>query len=156
MPEYGLTPQGPNIKRLDVILNEMHQELSEKWGVNTKQNPESLLNHLLTNFADQLAELWEFGEQVYFSQYPSTAEGTSLDNAAHLHGACEHYGRDEAESERHLVGNHLYGCKIVLSHPLHRHRRHDAGRRHDDCVGYEPEDEPVADGSTADFPLLVQ
>lgn len=87
MPEYGLTPQGPNIKRLDVILDEMHQELSEKWGVNTKQNPESLLNHLLTNFADKLAELWEFGEQVYFSQYPSTAEGTSLDNAAQYGGS---------------------------------------------------------------------
>ena len=30
--EYGLTPQGPNIKRLDVILDELHTELSEKWG----------------------------------------------------------------------------------------------------------------------------
>lgn len=87
MADYGLTPQGPNIKRLDVILNEMHQQLSEKWGVNTKQNPESLLNHLLTNIADQIAELWEFGEDVYHSQYPSTAEGTSLDNAAQYGGS---------------------------------------------------------------------
>lgn len=87
MADYGLTPQGPNIKRLDVILDEMHKQLSAKWGVNTKQNPESLLNHLLTNIADQLAELWEFGEDVYFSQYPSTAEGTSLDNAAQYGGS---------------------------------------------------------------------
>lgn len=87
MADYGLTPQGPNIKRLDVILDEMHQQLSEKWGVNTKQNPESLLNHLLTNIADQLATLWEFGEDVYHSQYPSTAEGTSLDNAAQYGGS---------------------------------------------------------------------
>lgn len=87
MADYGLTPQGPNIKRLDVILDEMHKQLSEKWGVNTKQNPESLLNHLLTNIADQIAELWEFGEDVYFSQYPSTAEGTSLDNAAQYGGS---------------------------------------------------------------------
>ena len=47
MADYGLTPQGPNIKRLDVILEEMHSGLSEKWGVNTRQNPESLLNHLV-------------------------------------------------------------------------------------------------------------
>ena len=38
MPDYGLTPQGPNIKRLDVILEEMHSSISEKVGVNTRQN----------------------------------------------------------------------------------------------------------------------
>lgn len=87
MADYGLTPQGPNIKRLDVILEEMHSGLSEKWGVNTRQNPESLLNHLLTNVADAIADLWEFGEAVYFSQYPATAEGRSLDNAAQYGGS---------------------------------------------------------------------
>lgn len=87
MPEYGLTPQGPNIKRLDDILEDMHTGLSESWGVNTRQNPESLLNHLLTNFADAIAELWEFGEKVYYSQYPASAEGVSLDNAAQYGGS---------------------------------------------------------------------
>lgn len=86
MAEYGLTPKGPNIKRLDVILDEMHTELSERWGVNTRQNPESFLNDLLTAAADKIAELWEFGEDVYYSQYPSTAEGISLDNAAQYGG----------------------------------------------------------------------
>lgn len=86
MAEYGLTPKGPNIKRLDVILDEMHTELSEKWGVNTRQNPESFINDLLTSAADKIAELWEFGEDVYYSQYPSTAEGISLDNAAQYGG----------------------------------------------------------------------
>lgn len=87
MAEYGLTNDGPNIKRLDVILDEMHDDLSERWGVNTRQNTESFINHLLTNVADQIAELWEFGENVYYSQYPSSAEGVSLDNAAQLSGA---------------------------------------------------------------------
>lgn len=86
MAEYGLTPKGPNIKRLDVILDEMHTELSKKWGVNTRQNPESFLNDLLTSAADKMAELWEFGEDVYNSHYPSTAEGISLDNAAQFGG----------------------------------------------------------------------
>ena len=87
MPDYGLTPNGPNIKRLDVILDDMHKNLSEKWGVNTRQNPESVVNHLLTNIADAIAELWEFGENIYYSQYPSTAEGTSLDHAAQFGGS---------------------------------------------------------------------
>ena len=39
MSEYGLTPNGPNIKRLDVILDEMHTALSKRWGVNTRRGP---------------------------------------------------------------------------------------------------------------------
>lgn len=84
--KYGLTPNGPNPKRLDVILEEMHSKLIEKTGVNTRQNPESLLNHLLTNIADAIAELWEYGTDVYHSQYPMSAEGSSLDNAMQFGG----------------------------------------------------------------------
>ena len=75
MSTYGITPEGPNIKRLDTILDEMHNDLSEEWGVNTRQNPQSFLNHLLTNVADQFADVWEFGLDIYHSHYPSTAEG---------------------------------------------------------------------------------
>lgn len=84
--EYGLTKNGPNIKRLDTILEEMHQYVSEEWGVNTRQNPSSFLNCLFTDFADKIAELWEFGESVYYSQYPSTAEGINLDYAVEYAG----------------------------------------------------------------------
>lgn len=87
MPEYGLTPKGPNIKRMDVILDELHTALSERWGVNTRQNPQSYINHMLTNFADRLAELWELGLDIYHSEYPSTAQGADLDNAAQFGGS---------------------------------------------------------------------
>lgn len=87
MVKYGLTPQGPNPKRLDVILEQMHQRISERVGVNTRQNRQSLLNHLLTNIAYQIADLWEYGTGVYYSQYISSAEGVSLDNAAQFGGS---------------------------------------------------------------------
>lgn len=87
MSTYGITPEGPNIKRLDTILDEMHDDPSEEWGVNTRQNPQSFLNHLLTNVADQFADAWEFGLDIYHSHYPSTAEGVSLDNAAQYGGS---------------------------------------------------------------------
>ena len=86
MPEYGLTLQGPNIKRLDVLRSEIHTELSEQWGVNTQQDPESFINVIITNFADRLAELWELNESLYYAMYPSTAEGVNLDNAAQYGG----------------------------------------------------------------------
>lgn len=87
MAEYGITPNGPNIKRLDTIINDLHTNLSKKWGVNTQQNPESFLNHLLVNFADRCAELWELGEDIYYSMYPNSAEGISLDNASQYGGS---------------------------------------------------------------------
>lgn len=87
MAQYGLTPNGPNPKRLDVILAEMHESMTRRLGVNTRQNPQSLLNHLLTNVADQIAGLWEYGTDVYYSQYPATAEGRSLDSAAQFGGS---------------------------------------------------------------------
>lgn len=86
MAKYGLTPNGPNPKRLDVILDEIHTSLTEKLGVSTRQNPQSLLNHVLTNIADRIAELWEYGTDVYYSQYPSSAEGSSLDNSLQFGG----------------------------------------------------------------------
>ena len=86
MAKYGLTENGPNPKRLDVILDEMHESMSKRLGANTRQNPQSLLNHLLTNVADQIAELWEYGTDVYYSQYPSSAEGSSLDNCLQFGG----------------------------------------------------------------------
>lgn len=86
MARYGLTENGPNPKRLDVILDEMHESLTNKLGVNTRQNPQSLFNHVLTNVADGIAELWEYGSDIYYSQYPSSAEGSSLDNCLQFGG----------------------------------------------------------------------
>ena len=93
MADYGLTNKGPNIKRLDVILDQMHSQLSDAWGVNTRQNPQSFINHLLTNIADRIAELWEFGEDVYYSQYPSSAEGENLDMAVQYGGITREQAR---------------------------------------------------------------
>jgi uncharacterized phage protein gp47/JayE len=84
--DYGVTLTGVNIKRLDVILDEIHGDLSESWGVNARQNPQSLLNVLLTDFSDKIAELWEFGQGIYDSTRPYSAEGLSLDNAAQFGG----------------------------------------------------------------------
>ena len=65
----------------------MHERMSARLGVNTRQNPQSLLNHLLTNVADEIAELWEFGVDVYHSEYVSSATGVSLDYAAQFGGS---------------------------------------------------------------------
>ena len=66
MSEYGITERGVNIKRLDTIMDEVHTGLSDGWGVNTRLNPKSKLNVLVTNFSDKIAELWELGKGAPF------------------------------------------------------------------------------------------
>lgn len=85
--KYGVTPTGFSRKRLDEIIEEMHKDLSEGFGFNTRHNPKSFLGVLVTNFADKIAELWEVAEQGYNSMVPSTAEGVSLDRVMQLGGS---------------------------------------------------------------------
>ena len=91
--KYGVTPQGVVTKRLDTIIGELHNDLSIGWGVNTQLNPKSLLNVQLTAFADKIAELWEFGDEIYHAMYPFSAEASSLDNAVQFGGIAREEAR---------------------------------------------------------------
>lgn len=86
MADYGVTEKGFVIKRLDEILEELHSELSEKFAFNTRLDPQSFLNVLITTYGGKLAELWEVAQDSYYAKYPSTAEGVSLDNAVQYGG----------------------------------------------------------------------
>ena len=86
MADYGLTAKGPVIKRLDTIRDELHDDLSAGWNVNTRHNPNSYLNVQMTAIADKIAELWELGEHIYNAKYPWSAEGANLDNAVQYGG----------------------------------------------------------------------
>lgn len=86
MADYGVTEKGFVIKRLDEILEELHSELSEKFGFNTRLDDQSFLNVLITTYGGKIAELWEVAQSSYYAKYPSTAEGVSLDNAVQYGG----------------------------------------------------------------------
>src|SRR5690606_9975123 len=49
-------------------------------------SPQSVLGQLIGVFSKPCADIWENQEAVYNSQYPATAEGTSLDNVVQLNG----------------------------------------------------------------------
>lgn len=86
MAKYGLTKKGPNIKRLDTIMDEFHDVLSAGWNINTRHNPNSYLNVQMTAIADKFAEMWELGKAIYDAKYPWSAEGANLDNAVQYGG----------------------------------------------------------------------
>lgn len=86
MPEYGITDKGFNIKRMDAIMDDIHTDLKEAWGVDTAVNAQSFLGAMIRTFSARIAELWETAQGVYYSQYPATAEGVNLDNAMQFGG----------------------------------------------------------------------
>ena len=81
--EYGVVSTGFNVKRLEDIKTEIETELRALFGdINTA--PDTVFGQLIGTFAKQAASVWEKMEGVYFSQYPQSAEGVSLDNAAQI------------------------------------------------------------------------
>lgn len=86
MANYGLTDNGFVIKRLDTILNEIHEELSDGFGIDTRISKPSFLDVLVTTFAGQIANLWEVAQESYYAKYPSSATGVHLDNSIQYGG----------------------------------------------------------------------
>lgn len=86
MPEYGVTDKGFVLKRMDTILEQIHADLSEGFGFDTRLTGASFLGTLITTFAGQIADLWETAQDTYYSKSPATAEGINLDNAVQYGG----------------------------------------------------------------------
>lgn len=86
MPDYGVTDQGFVLKRMDTILEEIHSDLTEGFGLDTRLSGTSFLNTLVTTFAGQIADLWETAQDSYYAKYPATAMGVNLDNAVQYGG----------------------------------------------------------------------
>lgn len=86
MAQYGVTDKGFNIKRLDVIMEEVHSDLTEGFGFDTRLTKPSFLDTLVTTFSNQIAELWETAQNNYYAKYPATANGINLDNAVQYGG----------------------------------------------------------------------
>ncbi len=80
MTEYGITDSGFVPKRLDTIMDEVHDDLTEGFGFDTRKDTASFLSVLVTSFSNQIERLWEEAQEVYYSLSPLTAYGVNLDN----------------------------------------------------------------------------
>lgn len=83
---YGVTDNGFVLKRMDAIIEEIHEDLTNGFGYNTRVMRPSFLDTLVTTFAGQIADLWETAQNNYYSKFVSTATGKNLDNAAQFGG----------------------------------------------------------------------
>ena len=85
MIPYGLTPEGFNTPRLANVKQFLEDDFIASFGdINT--DPQSVTGQIIGIFAKVFADLWENLEDVYFSQYPNSASGVSLDNVVQLNG----------------------------------------------------------------------
>lgn len=86
MSDFGVTNQGFVMKRMDMILEEIHSDLTEGFGFDTRLTGTSFLNTLIMTFAGQVSELWETAQDSYYAKYPAMAAGVNLDNSVQYGG----------------------------------------------------------------------
>lgn len=86
MAQYGVTDKGFVIKRLDTIMEEIHTDLTEAFGFDTRLTKPSFLDTLITTFSYQISDLWETAQDSYYAKYPATATGVNLDNSVQYGG----------------------------------------------------------------------
>lgn len=79
MADFGVTEEGFDIKGLDVILSESMNLATQMFGPNVDLTATSPLRKILEVAAAEDAELWKSMEDLYYSNFVSTAVGDNLD-----------------------------------------------------------------------------
>jgi uncharacterized phage protein gp47/JayE len=78
--QFGLTSTGFNPKQQSDIISEIQSSLQDALGKNINLLPQSVYGQIVGIFSEREALVWQLAEAVYSSQYPSGAEGSSVDN----------------------------------------------------------------------------
>lgn len=84
--DYGLTSLGFIPKTFDVIVEEYTAKYKLVFGEQINLLPSSVFSQLINIPSEREALLWEQMEAIYFSQYPTTAQGINLDYAVGISG----------------------------------------------------------------------
>ena len=82
----GLTDAGFLGKRLPQIKAELEAEYKAQFGVDLNFAPETIIGQLIGIESEAFATIWAELEDVYQSQYPSTASGSALDLLVAING----------------------------------------------------------------------
>ena len=101
---YGLTDTGFTIKRLSDIKEEMEQALRTGLGNNINLLSESVLGQIVGIASEREASVWELNEDIYYSQYPDSASGVSLDRVCALSAIIRLQARKSL-----IYGQYLFG-----------------------------------------------
>jgi uncharacterized phage protein gp47/JayE len=79
MNAFGVTEDGFTIKGFDAILRESQEHARQIFGTDVDLTPSSPIYQILLAAAAEDAELWKRMEDLYYSNFISTAVGDALD-----------------------------------------------------------------------------
>lgn len=82
----GLSADGFDRKRLAEIKTDIETNLKLAFGENIDLDPQSGFGQFVGLMSESIADEWTSQENVYNSQYPSTAQGTQLSNVVMYNG----------------------------------------------------------------------
>lgn len=82
----GLDATGFTPKTFEEIAADLRTAVRDALGQELNLGPTTLLGGQIDVIANELASAWEAVESVYAAQYPSTADGSSLDRLSELTG----------------------------------------------------------------------
>ena len=99
----GLSAAGFERKRLETIKTNIEDALKLLWGDNIDVTPQSVIGQEIGILSEAISDQWESQEDVYNSQYPSTAQSTQLSNVVMLNGI------ERQEETNSTVTAHLSG-----------------------------------------------
>ena len=85
MIPFGLSAFGFRAKRLNDVKTDLDNQFIGQFG-DVNLAPQSVIGQIIGVFSKVLADIWENQEQVYFSQYPNSADGVALDNVVQFNG----------------------------------------------------------------------
>lgn len=99
----GLTSTGFERKRLADIKADIESYLRDSFGQNIDVSPQSVFGQIIGTLSERIAEEWESQENIYSSQYPSTAQGAQLSNVV-LYNGIERQSATYSTAEVTLTG----------------------------------------------------
>ncbi|RYF49425.1 MAG: hypothetical protein EOO38_07950, partial [Cytophagaceae bacterium] len=86
MTDFGLTKSGFNPMRQADCISDLQQGFIGAFGQNVNLDDSSVFGQIVGIMGERHALLWEALQDTYNSQYPSGAEGVSVDNLLSLIG----------------------------------------------------------------------
>jgi len=78
--QYGVTPTGFVAPSQQDIIDDLQSQFQAVFGNNINLAPTSNFGQIIGIISGELILLWQLGQALYSSRYPSGAEGTSVDN----------------------------------------------------------------------------
>lgn len=99
--------------QLQDVVTDLNTALQGVFGANTNLAPNSVFGNFVGIMSERFTLIWQLGEAIWDSQYPSGAEGTSVDNIL----ALNNLKRDKATPTKTAPEN-VVGAGGIVQYPL--------------------------------------